>query len=167
MLTSLLLLLPLAHAVTPAPVATQTLERDPTGVGIGAMIGLPTGLPLSWKPRLEGFSAAGTVAWDFSTGTFAVGADAIYTLATLHSPDIKAFSFPVYIGVGPRLRLGPWTSAYRPPIVALRVPLGMAFYHEGVPVEGFLEAAPGIGMVPRVQATFDIVIGGRFYLRVP
>lgn len=163
-LTAFLLLLPLARAVTPAPVVTHSLERDPQGIGIGAMVGLPTGLSLAWKPKLNGFSAAGTVGWDFSTGTFAVGADAIYTLATLHSPEIEEFSFPFYIGLGPRLRLGPWSSAYRPPVLALRVPLGMAFYHEGVPVEGFIEGAPGIGMIPRVQATFDIVIGGRFYV---
>lgn len=166
MLPAFLLLLPLARAVTPAPVVTHSLERDPQGIGIGAMVGLPTGLSLAWKPKLHGFSGAGTVGWDFSTGTLAVGADAIYTLATLHSPEIEEFSFPFYIGLGPRLRLGPGVSAigYSPPILALRVPLGMAFYHEGVPVEGFLEAAPGIGMVPIVKATFDIVIGGRFYV---
>lgn len=161
---SLLALSSFALAATPEPIVTHTLARDPTGIGVGAMLGLPTGLSLAFKPKLEGFSAAGTVGWEASTGTFALGADVIYTLSTLHSPEIEDFSFPIYVGLGPRFRLGPPHSAYAPPVAALRVPLGMSFYHEGVPLEAFLEGAPGLGIYPRVQATFDIVLGGRFYL---
>ncbi|MSP57056.1 MAG: hypothetical protein EXR69_15875, partial [Myxococcales bacterium] len=147
-----------------------SLERDPSGLGIGAALGLPTGLSASWRPKLAGAWFQGGLGWDFSTGTLAVGGDVLYTLATLHAPDIQEFSFPVYVGAGPRFRLGTAVSAYAPPVVALRLPLGMCFYHEGVPVEGYFEMAPGIGFIPHssspadVRGTFDVVLGGRFYL---
>ncbi len=164
LLVPLALAEPAPWAPAPEPVTTTRIGRDPDGIGIGAMLGLPTGLSLAYKPKLDGVWADAAVAWDFSTGTLAVHAEVMYTLATLHSPDIEEFSFPLYVGVGPRFRLGPPISAYAPSIFALRVPIGMAFYHEGVPVEGFLEAAVGLGVIPRVRGEFDVAIGGRFYL---
>ena len=116
----------------PAVVVTHSLERDPSGIGIGAALGLPTGLSVAFKPTVSGVWVQGALGWDFSSGTLATGGEVLYTLATLHAPDIEEFSFPVYVGVGPRFRLGTAVSAYAPPVFAIRLPLGMCFYHEGV-----------------------------------
>ncbi len=176
MLTALILLLPAARAgntgaAADRPVEHNTLARSPDGIGIGAMLGLPIALSVAWKPHLEGVWGQGQFGWDFTSGTMAAGADVLYTLTTLHAPDIQDFSFPFYVGVGPRLRLGVSTSIYAPSAIALRVPVGMCFYHTAVPIEGFLEAAPSIGLAPglgeklnRWRGGFDFVIGGRFFL---
>ena len=138
------------------------------GVGVGVMIGLPIGASASYKPSLKGMWFDGALGWDSATQSAAIHVEVLYTMATMHSPEIEAISFPFYIGVGPRFRISGPTSAtdtgYAPSNLAVRIPLGMAFYHEGVPIEGFVEIAPGIGMLPRPRGTFDAAIGGRFYL---
>ena len=151
----------------PTP-ADSKIIRDPVGIGVGVAIGLPIGASVSYKNHLDGMWFDGALGWDSATQSAAIHLDVLYTLATLHSPDIEEISFPFYIGIGPRFRISSPTSGtstgYAPSNLAIRIPLGMAFYHEGVPIEGFVEIAPGVGMLPRPRGTFDIAIGGRFYL---
>lgn len=154
----------LALAESPATISTKPNLRDPEGFGVGVVLGLPMGVTFAYKPQLLGFFGQATVGWEFTTGTLAVQADAAYTFVTLHSKEIEAFSFPFYVGVGPRLRLLTATSAYAPPVFGVRVPIGLGFYHDGVPIEGFLELTPVVGLAPRPRAAFDVVLGGRWYV---
>jgi hypothetical protein len=139
-------------------------DRDVKGFGLGIVLGLPTGVSMAYRPGGRAWYDGG-VAWSFDNGTLHVHGDVLYTLADLRTDDIPDVDFPVYLGVGPRLRLGdsPYVAGNDPVELGVRVPIGMAFMHDGVPLEAFLELAPGVDVYPRTQAIFDVAIGGRYY----
>lgn len=141
------------------------LDREATGFGLGILLGVPTGFSFAWRPETGRAWYDGAVAWSFDRGTFDVHADVLLTLADLRTEEIPDVRFPVWIGVGPRFRLGDSPFTVEDEIVALgvRVPVGMSFIHDGLPFEAFLELAPGIGLYPSTRAFFDVALGGRFY----
>ena len=168
----LLASLTLAQDEPPPPVrigtapTRKTLERDPEGFGLGLILGLPTGLSFAFRP--DGplyFDAA--LAWSFAgTGGYAIHFDVLYTVANLRNDDeIPDVVFPVYVGVGPRTRIGTVAGSATTDPVALgvRIPLGMSFHHDSVPIEGFVELVPGLSFFPAARFYFEAAIGGRFY----
>ena len=49
----------------------------------------------------------------------------------------------------------------------MRVPVGFGLWHHNVPVEGFIELAPGIGLFPRTEFVMDAALGIRFWIAAP
>ncbi len=141
---------------TPGP-----LERDPSGLGVGIILGLPTGISLAYKSDQTPVFFDAAVAYSFAESVVIHG-DVCLRLSEMRSEDIPEFVFPVWIGVGPRLYFGATDTAI-PFVLATRVPFGMAIYHERVPIEGFVELVPGIGVYPSTSFIFDAAVGGRFY----
>lgn len=144
----------------PPPPLAQPVE----GFGIGIVLGLPTGLTAAWRPGGPVWYDA-AVAWSFARGSFAVHADALVTLSEIRTEDFPDTAWPLYVGVGPRVRMGAGANAgYGGFELGARVPVGMGVVHDGFPLEGFLELAPGVGLVPDTRFTFDAAIGARFYI---
>lgn len=141
------------------------LDRDAKGFGIGLLLGLPTGLSGALRPEKGRAWYDAALAWNFDRSTLHLHVDALITLADLRTDDIPDVHFPVSIGVGPRLRLGDSALEADDELYhfGVRVPVGMSFIHDGLPLEGFLELAPGIGLYPATIGTFDAAIGGRYY----
>ena len=106
------------------------------------------------------------LAWSFDRGTLDLHGDVLLTLVDLRTDEIPEIRFPLWIGVGPRIRLGdsPYTLEDEIVNLGVRIPVGMSFIHDGTPLEAFLELGPGIGLYPSTRAFFDVAIGGRFYL---
>lgn len=160
---------PTVVADEPAPDGPAMLHKDPSGFGIGLVLGIPTGLTMAWRPSAKSpiwFDAA--VAWSFDKGAFLVQGDVLWTITRLRTPDWEDISFPVYIGVGPRFSVGDGSkgtglSRGDDAYLGVRVPIGMQLHHKNVPIEGFLEVGPGMRIVPETSFLFDIGIGGRFY----
>jgi hypothetical protein len=160
----------------PPPVVLQDSERvfqtgDPVlghparGWGVGVLLGIPTGISVARRETGRAWYDA-AIAWSFDRGTLDLHADILITLADLRSDDIADMTFPVWIGVGPRARFGdsPYTSTDEVVALGVRVPLGMSFIHAALPLEGFLEFAPGLGLLPSTTPFFDVAIGARYYL---
>lgn len=140
------------------------LSYPADGFGLGIVLGLPTGISLGWRPGdVVNYDAA--VAWSFDKGTLALHADALFTLSELQTDDIPDTKFPVWVGIGPRLRVGDEEVPTGESEVSLgvRVPFGMSAIHENLPLEAFLEVAPGVQAFPETVMTFDIAVGLRFY----
>jgi hypothetical protein len=144
--------------------APSMLAHEAKGWGVGVILGLPTGLSAAYHTDGRVFYDL-ALAWSFERGTLATHGDLLVTLAELRTDDVADMSFPVWIGLGPRIRLGDTLDTPGSDMLTLgaRVPVGMSFIHDGVPIEAFLEFAPGIGLYPSTAPTFDVAIGGRYY----
>jgi hypothetical protein len=137
-------------------------ERDPDGFGVGVLLGIPTGFSVAWRPGGPvWFDAA--VGYSFENRSFATHTDVLVTLLD-KPPEDGTIHLPVWIGVGPRFRIGDGTRTYNAGLVGLRVPVGFGVWGEGRPVEGWFEVAPGVAVVPEVRVVCDVAVGGRFYL---
>lgn len=145
----------------PAETADGPLDRDPSGLGVGLILGLPTGVSAAYKSKKLPVFFDAAIAWSFAQSVV-VHADVCLQLSEMRSEDIPEFVFPVWIGVGPRTYIGATDNAL-PFELAARIPFGMAIYHERVPIEGFVELVPGIGVYPSTTFIFDAAVGGRFY----
>lgn len=147
------------------PPADPTLNRDVGGFGLGVVLGLPTGFSAAWRPAQGRVYYDAALAWSFDQGTLLAHGDVLLRLADLRTDEIEDVHFPVYLGLGPRVRIGdsPYTLTDEVVGLGVRVPVGMSFIHDGVPLEAFVELAPGIGLYPGTIGTFDAAIGARFY----
>lgn len=64
----------------------------------------------------------------------------------------------VYYGVGVAGKF----KEDKDPRVALRVPIGIAYYMTDVPVELFAETAPKISVYPSTNFSLDLMVGARY-----
>jgi hypothetical protein len=177
MLSSLALLASLASpALAAAPSHTEVeaktrnlLQRDATGLGVGVILGAPTGLSVAWQPAASKVSYDGAVAWSFARPGLAVHADLRVELADRTTPDIPDTHFRLTAGLGPRVRLGdpPGDASDAALDVGVRVPFALNISHEGFPLEGFVELAPGMAVFPETGFLFDGAVGFRFYVPAP
>lgn len=148
------------------PPEEPMLNRDIGGFGLGLLLGLPTGLSAAWRPAEGRVYYDGALAWGFDGGMLHIHGDVLLILADLRTDEIEDVHFPVYLGLGPRIRLEDKSrNEYQQEVsrLGVRVPIGMSFVHDGVPLEAFLELAPGIGLFPAIDGTFDVAIGARYY----
>ena len=152
----------------PAGGEAPVFDRDVGGVGVGIVLGLPTGITVAYRPDTGRVYADAALAWSFDRGNLHVHGDVLLRLADLRTDEIADVHFPVYLGLGPRMRFGnsPYTLADEVVELGVRVPIGMSFIHDDIPIEAFVELAPGIGLFPATVGTFDAAIGARYYFPV-
>jgi len=154
-----------ALVATNGPAAAESpisLAEGPTGVGVGFILGEPTGLSVSW--RRDGPSTFdGAVAWSVPESRVHLHADYLHELISFRDPAAPVVEFPVYIGIGPRLHLGdgPATNSSK---IGIRLPVVLGVEATKVPVEGFFELVPVIGLYPSTRMDFDAALGVRVYL---
>ncbi|MDY0004034.1 MAG: DUF3996 domain-containing protein [Polyangia bacterium] len=139
-------------------------------IGIGGMLGAPTGLSLKvyFNPRH---------ALDFGLGVGYWGGATVLVHGDykLHFPLVRApdFDLPLYFGVGAKLTLwftdhdhrywGSWGGHDGYVGVGIRVPVGIAFNLNRIPLDFFLEVVPGVGLFPGIGFFVDGAIGVRYY----
>lgn len=156
------LLLMLSAASPAAAEPPVTLADGPQGAGVGFILGEPTGLSLSW--RGDGPSTfASAVAWSVPDSRLHLHIDYLYELVSFRDPAAPVVEFPVYVGVGPRLHLGDGASS-KYSMIGVRVPVGLGVEATDVPVEGFFELVPVLGLYPSTRMDFDAALGVRVYL---
>ena len=139
-----------------------SLAENPYGVGIGLMLGTPTGLNVAWR-RDEKVNIAGGITWAVSTSSFGVHADYQRTVFQIDDPNAPDIRFPVIIGVGARYRTREKHKTTRGNI-AVRLPIGLCVVPNQLPIDGFLEIAPTIQMWPDTGSPgVDAFIGARVF----
>ncbi len=129
-------------------ISAQELPTRVPRYEAGVIIGQPTGLSAKyWVSRLAAFDAA--LAWSFAdNGSFEIHASLLYHLFYI---DVDRDTFPVYLGLGPVFYLRDDVA------IGARVPIGITYLFEDVPLSLFLEIAPVVEVIP--ESGFDITGG--------
>lgn len=122
-------------------------------VSAGIMLGEPTGLSAKlWTGEAAALDAA--LAWSFvQEGRFYLHVD-YQQHFDLGQPDAGRLLF--FGGLGGKLYLGEELA------LGARVPLGVLYELEPVPIELFLELAPGINIFPATVFDFGGGLGVRY-----
>lgn len=133
----------------------QDIDKD---VGIGFMVGEPTGLTLkSWTGGNNAIALG--LAWSLGANDgITIQADYLWHSFDVFD-DIDSGELPLYYGIGARVIFtenDSWVGA--------RVPVGLNFLFEDAPIGLFLEVAPIIDLIPNTDFDFDGTAGIRFYL---
>ena len=158
----------LVALTSPAAEASQVgAGRD---FGLGVTLGAPSGLSMK-------IFMANQHALDIAVGVGYYGGASFDTHVDYHFytkplTRTSAFDLPLYIGVGGRFNFwfedgnrhywGGKTKSGRVG-VGVRVPIGIAFHFNKVPVDLFLEIVPGLGVIPGVGFHLDGAIGARYF----
>jgi hypothetical protein len=138
--------------------------------GIGGMLGAPTGLSLKYyfTPRHGVDLGVGVGFWGGSA-LYVHGDYEIHFMLT----QAEAFDLPLYVGVGAKLIL--WFADQSHAYwfdngvhqgylgIGLRVPVGIAFNLNAIPLDVFLEVVPGLGFFPGFGFFLDGAVGVRYY----
>lgn len=161
---ALLLLTATARPVRAAPVSHRP------GLGIGLMLGDPTGITLKQ-------SLGGANAWDLGIGVgpgIRLHADYLWGLAQLLS-NTSTLTLDIYLGVGPVLGIARgWCGSpsdfdrdcnNRGVFVGVRVPFGIEATLVRAPVAFGLEIAPGVWLARNFASELlDVFLFVRFLL---
>lgn len=138
--------------------SAATAQDSSKKLGVGAMIGEPTGLSLkSWLNERNALDAG--LAW--SLGRY----DAIHIHGDYlwHSystfQDVEEGTLPLYYGIGARLVFREDDA-----LVGARIPLGVNYLFEDLPLGMFLEIAPVVNLVPDTDFDVNGGLGVRIYL---
>lgn len=125
-----------------------------TGFGLGIIVGAPTGLSAKlWTTEYSAIDAA--LAWSFAgSGFLSLHSDLLFHKYLI---DVDQGSLPVYFGGGAKLVFASNLE------FGIRIPLGMAYQFESVPVEAFFELVPVFKLIPETAIDMDAGIGVRYY----
>ena len=130
----------------------------PHDLGVGAVIGSPTGLSLKyWLTPATALD--GVLAWHFGDeDQLQIHVDHLWHL---NVPSLKVPNgrLPVYVGVGLRALMGEDAEA------GVRIPVGLAYLLKTIPLEPFVEIAPVVRFAPDTGASLDGGVGIRYYFR--
>lgn len=139
------------------------------GLGLGVILGEPTGVSLkAWISENHAVDAA--AAWSYSQNdSFQFHADYLFHEFGLIQAEEIPGKFPVYFGVGGRIKLerennGRGRNDHHS-LVGVRVPFGVSYLFPDVPVDLFFEVVPILNLAPDSQVDLNAAIGARFYIR--
>jgi hypothetical protein len=130
------------------------LSAQDSGLGAGIMVGEPTGISVkSWISSNDALDAG--VAWSLSHGWLHVHAD--YLRHSFGLIPVEVGQVPLYYGAGAVIGLG------REINLGIRVPLGVAYLFEDVPIDIFMEIAPTLVLIPDTDFEIQGGIGVRYW----
>jgi hypothetical protein len=133
------------------------------GTGLGVIVGEPTGISMKfWTGGNTAFDAA--AAWSVYRYTaFHFHADLLFH--NLNLIDVSPGLLPAYVGVGGRLKLAGEPNEYKDMRLGVRVPFGLEYLFEPIPVGLFVEVAPILDILPGTGFSINGAAGARWYFR--
>lgn len=146
---------------TNAPTASSTTSYSDGAVdgrfGVGVMLGEPTGASLKYW-------LSDRLALDGGVGVSFRGEDNLHLHSDVlyHFPDVIDIgrgSLPIYVGGGVRYKF----RDNRDDLFGFRVPAGIAYMFEDIPVDVFFEVAPVLDVHPETKWRFTAGIGARYW----
>jgi len=139
-------------------------EARAKGIGVGVLLGEPVAstLMVRWTDKQAVQMVTG---WSFGQQRMHLGADYLYTFTEIESDDAMGLRYPVYVGIGLRLRmLGDDTTAGQERgKFGFRFPFGVSVEPDHLPLEVYFEMAPVWVMSPVSHGGFDGGIGVRLF----
>lgn len=135
----------------------KTTGRTFGSVGLGVIIGEPTGI--SFKGWLGSKSAVdAAVAWSFEKNAkFHVHAD--YLLHTFNLIPVEKGRLPMYYGIGGRFTI---REDDHDDLIGIRFPIGLEYLFDELPLDLFLELVPVLDLAPKTDVDFNGAIGIRY-----
>lgn len=139
------------------------------GLGLGVIVGEPTGLSLKyWLSDERAFDAA--AAWSFSENdSFQIHTDYLIHNFDLIDPVELSGRLPVYYGVGGRLKLKNDNDGKGrnddDALFGIRFPLGITYLFADAPLDFFAEVVPILDIAPDTDIDINAAIGVRLYFR--
>jgi hypothetical protein len=135
------------------------------GIGVGAMLGEPMAstLMVRWDDRQAVQLLAG---WSLGQQRLHMGADYLFSPTEIESDDAMGLHYPVYVGLGLRLRLlgEDTTAGQERGNFGVRFPFGVSVEPDHVPLEIYFEMAPVWVVSPISHGGFDGGIGVRIFM---
>ncbi|MFZ5517302.1 MAG: hypothetical protein ACOY90_11725 [Candidatus Zhuqueibacterota bacterium] len=132
-----------------------TAEAQYSGVGLGVIIGDPTGLSLkSWHSRTHAVDAA--LAWSATEDKLQIHMDYLFHSFGLFRP--RQGRMPLYFGIGGSVTFGDDA------MVSARFPIGLDYLFRNLPCDLFVELAPKLNIMPDTEFEIDAALGIRIYL---
>jgi len=162
--------LTLAALLTFSIVALGTAHAEPKkGLGIGIVIGEPTGLSLKkWISNDRAID--GGLAWSFSENdSMQLHADYLIHRFDLFSSRGAKGKLALYYGLGARIKLKEGNDEKDKKkndddvLVGVRVPLGITYLLTGDPIDLFAEIVPVLSVIPDTGFDLNASVGIRFY----
>ena len=137
-------------------VLTGISNAQSTGLGLGIILGEPTGISLKyWTERTTAFDAA--VAWSVGkNGGMQFHGDYLWHNFTLF--NVGKNQLPVYYGIGFKFGAGG-----EDPRVGIRGVAGLAYLMTSAPLDIFFELVPILEISPDVGFGFNGAIGFRYF----
>jgi hypothetical protein len=150
-----------AAAAIVATFASTATARQQDGLGVGVIVGEPTGISLKkWTDETHAVDAglAFSLADDDS---FQLHADYLFhqTESSLNPPELKG-SAPWYYGIGGRLLFNDNDTHF-----GIRVPVGIDYLFAESPLDFFAEVAPVLDIAPDVELDLNAAIGLRYFFQ--
>ena len=140
---------------TPPPITLERVDID-RRFGAGLIVGEPTGASLKYF-LTDKTAIDGAIGWGFHNETdLHLHGDFLWHLHDFHSVPEGRLS--LYFGVGMRVKFRDGEDR-----VGVRVPVGVSYLLENVPVDVFLEVAPILDFTPSTRGGFTAGIGARFW----
>jgi len=135
-----------------AMLLSGTVAVQSAGLGLGVIIGEPTGLSCKlWT----GSSTAidGVAAWSFGKkGTLHLHSDYLF-----HNFNLIKDNIPIYYGIGGKIKFAEKSEA------GIRIPFGIDFMLTEAPIDIFFELVPLVGLVPATDFEVNGGIGIRYF----
>lgn len=138
-------------------VLLPNLKAQGNGVGLGLIIGEPTGISFKyWTGSTTAFDAA--LAWSFiDEGAFHIHGD--YLFHNMRLISVPEGTLPFYYGIGARIKTAKDAK------LGIRVPLGLAYLFSNAPVDIFLEVVPILDLTPQTDFSINAAIGARYFFK--
>lgn len=137
--------------------ATEEVCAEDRGVGLGVVVGEPTGISLkAWVSARNALDAG--LAWSFGRGgRVHIHADYLFHLfgeLKIHKDIVP------YLGLGGRLAVGSGDEH-----LGIRIPFGMVWWPREVPLDLFVELAPIVDLTPSTKLRANAGIGVRYFFQ--
>ncbi|MFH1687401.1 MAG: hypothetical protein ABIE70_07755 [bacterium] len=126
-------------------------------VGLGVIIGEPTGISFKgWLGSKSAIDAA--VAWSFEKhARLHIHAD--YLLHTFNLIPVEKGRLPMYYGIGGRFT---FREDDHDDLIGIRFPIGLEYLFDELPLDIFLELVPVLDLAPKTEVDFNGAIGIRY-----
>lgn len=143
------------------------IEGEPEGFGMGVVIGEPTGLSFAYRTG-EWTNIQAGLGWSFSNSRIHLTGDYTRNLFIARPEDTPEVRFPIYVGVGGRVKLGFNEDDGKGKdeasnSVGVRFPIGAAVLPTHQRLDVFLEIAPVLLLLPSTAFRLDGALGARIF----
>ena len=161
---NILLSLVLSLCVGTAFAGQHKRTDPPKGLGVGIVMGVPTGISLGYRVSPKSYFDA-AVAWSVTHDSVHIHVDSLFEITQIVDPNAPQYQFPLYTGLGIRLQIAPANSSQVYSLLGIRAPVGITFLPQVAPFEVFAEIAPVLSIYPSTRINFDGAIGARYYFQ--
>ncbi|MDI6850321.1 MAG: hypothetical protein QMD82_00040 [bacterium] len=123
--------------------------------GVGLILGIPTGLNLNFESKANAINS--TLSWGIpDIFYFSLGYHENFRIET--GEDIEGL-LRVYLGGAFLFKVTRDNAK-----MGIKIPLGMKFLFDNLPIDVFAEVSPGIHLIPETSPLIEGALGLRFYL---